>query len=1042
MLGFQIAFDQPWFLLLLGLVPLIWIFSYRSLAGLGRYRRIFALLLRTAVLVLMTLALAGVQLQRVSDRVTVLYLLDQSESIPKLTREAMLQYVMRDVQQHRRTGDLQSAAEDKAGVIIFGREATIEMPPFADNIRTVGALEGLFELRTDATNIESALKLAQASFPEDSAKRIVIVTDGNENVGDAITSARTLADNGIGIDVVPIRLGSQTEVAVEKISLPSDIRLGQPLDARVIVQNYTQPTKNNPSGDVKGKLRITRRHGQQEDLLGEEDVTLESGKNVFNFQHQIDLPAGYTYRADFVPDEATQDTITQNNTSTAFTHVRGKGRVLLIEDWEHPRDFDFLAEALGKMEIEVDVMPSDRLFSSLAELQAYDCIVLANVPRASGGGENTTQEATNFTDEQIQMLVRNTEQFGCGLVMIGGPASFGAGGWANTDLEKAMPVDFQIKNSKVRAVGALAMMMHASEMAQGNHWQKVIGQEAIKVLGPSDYCGTIHWDDFTGKENWLWKDSNGRGLARVGDTQNQKRMLGRLSRMTPGDMPQFDPAMQMTLKEMIPNPASVKHVIIISDGDPSPPSAATLAGFKKAQIKITTVAVGTHGPPGSTPLQNIANATGGKYYVVTNPKALPRIFQIEARRVARPLVFEDAGGMTPSVVDRSHEILQNIDGDLPPFKGFVLTTVKENPLVEVLVRSPKPGSPENSTILAGWQYGAGKTVAFTSDAGQRWTADWKSWDNYGKFYSQMVRWAMRPVNESGKFTVATDVKDGKVRVVVTALDNDDEFLNFLEMSGSGTGPDLKSLEMPIRQEAPGRYVGEFPVDKAGSYLLAISTGKGNAPLLAGVTVPYSAEFRERETNTPLLTTLAKMQPKGGQPGEVIPGELKKGSVDEMVSAVDTFRRTLPKAISSQDVWPLFLLISAGLFLGDIFVRRVQVNFYWIPAAFAALRNRLLGRPQEQEDNTRIERLRSRKAAIANQIDERRAASRFEEQYAPSADAPQRDLSDVLDEAAAGGGSPEAQRPKSPQQTPTASEQDSYTERLLAAKRRAMKDRNN
>ena len=91
-------------------------------------------------------------------------------------------------------------------MIVFGREATIEHPPFADEIRSVGMLESLFELRTDATNIASALKLAQASFPEDTAKRIVIVTDGNENLGDARTIARTLADDGIGIDVVPIEL--------------------------------------------------------------------------------------------------------------------------------------------------------------------------------------------------------------------------------------------------------------------------------------------------------------------------------------------------------------------------------------------------------------------------------------------------------------------------------------------------------------------------------------------------------------------------------------------------------------------------------------------------------------------------------------------------------------------------------------------------------------------------------------------------------------------------------------------------------------------
>src|SRR5687767_32789 len=237
MWGLTIAFDQPWWLLLLLLVPLLWIFSFKSLSGLGPNRRIFALLFRTAVFTLLVLALAGIQLQKISDRVTVMYLLDQSESIPKPVREAMLEYVMEDVKAHRRAGDFQSATEDKAGIIIFGREATIEYPPFADEIRAAGVLESLYELRTDATNISSAMKLAQASFPEDSAKRIVLVTDGNENVGDARTIARTLADAGIGIDVVPIRLASQSEIAVEKVALPSDIRRGQPMEARVVVEN-------------------------------------------------------------------------------------------------------------------------------------------------------------------------------------------------------------------------------------------------------------------------------------------------------------------------------------------------------------------------------------------------------------------------------------------------------------------------------------------------------------------------------------------------------------------------------------------------------------------------------------------------------------------------------------------------------------------------------------------------------------------------------------------------------------------------------------
>src|SRR5437763_17148178 len=113
------------------------------------------------------------------------------------------------------------------------------------------------------------MKLAQPSFPEDSAKRIVVVTDGNENLGDARTVARTLADAGIGIDVVPIVLDSQSEVAVEKIALPPDIRRGQPIEARVVIENYTKPNRDNPTGEVSGRLRVTRRYGNPDEPLGD-----------------------------------------------------------------------------------------------------------------------------------------------------------------------------------------------------------------------------------------------------------------------------------------------------------------------------------------------------------------------------------------------------------------------------------------------------------------------------------------------------------------------------------------------------------------------------------------------------------------------------------------------------------------------------------------------------------------------------------------------------------------------------------------------------
>ena len=38
------------------------------------------------------------------------------------------------------------------------------------------------------------------------------------------------------------------------------------------------------------------------------------------------------------------------------------------------------------------------------------------------------------------------------------------------------------------------MVMHASEIPEGNYWQKVVAQEALKTLSSYDYAGMLHWE--------------------------------------------------------------------------------------------------------------------------------------------------------------------------------------------------------------------------------------------------------------------------------------------------------------------------------------------------------------------------------------------------------------------------------------------------------------------------------------------------------------------------------------------------------------------
>src|SRR4051794_25870733 len=696
----MLVFNSPWYLLLLLLLPAMWWFSFHSLSGLGRWRRMLALGLRTLVMLLIVAALAEMQYQRTSDRLTVIYLLDQSLSIPEARRGAMIAYVNASIRDQR-----QAEKDDKAGVIVFGKNAEVEVPPVDFNIQLGRKVESLLD--REFTNLSGAMQRAMAMFPHDSAKRIVLVTDGNQNIGDALQEARAIADAGVSIDVMPVPLDELSDVAVETFALPPDIRRNQPFEARVVVNNTSTDAKG-AGKSVKGRIKIVRKAGQHEETLVDEPHEIKPGKTVFPFRQEIDQADFYTYEARFTPDNPADDAVAQNNLATAFTHVQGKGLVLMIENWEIPGEFEHLVERLRSEGLEVAVEPSNRLFTSLPELQRYDTVVLADVPRASG---DDASSVSSFSDEQIKMLVRNTEELGCGLIMLGGPNSFGAGGWTNTELEKAMPVDFQIKSAKVVPVGALVLNMHASEIPQANYWQKIIAEEAVKALGPRDYCGLVY---FGNSDQWLWNLTKG-GMLRVGP--NRGMMLAKIDKMQIGDMPNFEPSLAKAAAGLEGcTDAAVKHMILASDGDPGAPTLATINRLKKDSVTVTTVAVGAHGPAGSQTLQDIATKTGGKYYIVNNAKALPKIFQREARRVARPLVYEPSPPVSPQI-QSTHEIVQGLDKTLPPISGFVLTTVKENSLVDVISRSPLPGEPENSTVMASWTFGLGKAVAFTTDAG-------------------------------------------------------------------------------------------------------------------------------------------------------------------------------------------------------------------------------------------------------------------------------------------------------------------------------------
>jgi uncharacterized membrane protein len=1008
MFPYRIAFAAPWYLAILAAVPLLWILSYRRLAGLGKVRRIIALAMRSFLLALLALALAEPQLLRVSDRLTVIYLLDQSASIPVARRKGMVEYVKAEVRQHR-------GANDRAAVIVFGGNAAIEVPPLGEDFRLPVSAESAID--PECTNIAAAMKLAHAAFTENSSKRIVIVSDGNQNQGDAVVEARALAAAGVGIDVVPVRYHSRAEIAVERVMLPGDVHLGQPFDLRVVVSNTRDPIPVDPESDerndVRARLVISQIVDDRPVVVSDQHVPLKQGKNVFYIRQTIESPAFYTYEARILPDRPEDDALPQNNRAAAFTHVRGKGQVLLIEDAEHPGEHGLLVERLRRQGLEVTVRNTASLFSSLAELQPYDTVVLANVPR-------TSDEQVSFTDEQIDMLVRNTQQLGAGLVMLGGPNSFGAGGWAGTELEKAMPVDFQIRNAEVVPRGALVMVIDKSGSMAGPKIAacKAAAIAAAKVLGPHDFIGVVAFDVAA---SWIVP------IREVGDAAKVVRQIEQLggdggTNMMPGMTEGYQALNRVN--------APLKHMIVLTDGLTGgtgyPEFAARI--HRDSNITVSCLAVGDDADKAL--MQAIAAAGGGNSYNVNSPRAIPRIFQHEAMRVARPLIYESETGMTLQK-ESAHEMLNGIGG-LPPITGFVLTHRKDNPLAEVFLQAPKPAAAENRAILAGWTYGLGRVVALTTDDGGRWTKAWPGQAVYDRFFGQIVRWSMRPAGDEGKFITTFEPRDGRMQVVVNALNKNDEFLNFLSMTGSVVGPDLKKpLPLEIEQSGPGRYVGSFPAKVAGSYFISIDTGRSTAAVRAGVEVPYSDEFRDRDANEALLRQLAATAPKGGVPGTVI--EESPRDPGPGLLAVDTFRHDLPVVHAMREIWHWMLLAASCLLLGDTFIRRVHVHFAWLTPLAARCRDFFLRRHPQPAQMPYIERLQSRKAEVAGQLEQLRGARRFE----PSSDAiVQAEPSAGPAAEASGAAAPLAQATLSPDEPP----EESYTERLLRAKKKALEER--
>jgi hypothetical protein len=1083
----EMRIKSPWWLLLLAVIPFVVLLGARRL-NRQEVRPWLALGLRVLGIAALALALAEPFFSQATRAMTVLFVVDRSLSIPEEPEEDPNQPGVRidkrservrkfinDSVQMRGTGH----ERDQAGLIVFGRSPLLDLQPSDAprfNLQKLPAIDdGTY------TDIQAALRLALASFPEGTARRIVLISDGNENLGDAREEARLAKTLGVQIDVLPLGSGkrNENEVLVERVDAPPIIEQGARVPIRVLVRSHnpnvvigrltlrqitdkegtvtivlgkqgelgvdvkaveagepppekatrgvriTAVTRGSPAGRaglepgeeithldgaaindpvdlntalLKKKagqaIKLTMRRNPVRVVAVKDPVRLIKGLNPFSFDRPLtDEQRSYTYEAEFQPlrvvDEKGRKLLdglpgdrVENNRASAHVVARGQGRVLLLEGeaGQHRELVEKLVEA-GKGRFKVIAEPATILGNyrerdKLAVfLSNFDCVILANVP------------AELIPPDQQEVIRSNTHDQGCGLVMIGGPESYGAGGWQNLPVEQALPVDAEIKSLKVQGKGGLVLIMHACEMADGNRWERKIARLAADRLGPADEIGVLEWG-FTGFK-WVIP------MMEVGP--NKQRIVSAIDKMVPSDMPDFDPALKLAHTALTDKKKdfAVKHIIIISDGDPQQNDKKLLKQIRDDKITIACVGVATHGGITDANFASIASKhKNGKprFYKVDDPKKLPAIYIKETRLVSQSFVHKVE--FMPRLVYRSGPT-QKLP-DLLPLRGYVRTTPKNSPLVEVPIVTPKFADTE-FPILAHWHYGLGKSVAFTSDAGRPefWSQAWLRPPDgregiFAGFWEQVVGWALRPV-ESGRLVMNTEYRDGKIKVVVEARTQDGKPDTSLRLRGGLTTPGGKLGEAGKKQELrfvqknSGMYEAEVKADEAGSYFLnaqatrvrKIKTpdGKereieeGTDSVRSGVTLPYSPEFTDLESNTPLLEEIARMT--GGKEyvddSDLLTEEAKKGSVFR--SPVERSRFSLPF-----HYW--LLLLAATLLLLDVAVRRLafspeetaaQAKYVW-----ARLRGFPVPPPVQREA---VLRLRARPGVLTTAGD--RGTRRFE-----------------------------------------------------------------
>ncbi len=870
-------FTTPILLLLLILLPIIFVLG-KPVRGPARRREISALGLRVIIVLCVILALAGLEIARASDQLAVVFLLDDSDSMSSEAKGLAFDYARQAIHD--------MGPDDQAAVVVFGGDALVEraMSPS----RELGALTSIPD--TGQTNLADAIRLGLALYPPGAARRMIILSDGAQTIGDAEEAARFAAASGVEIVTLPFVMQPGAEALIAAVETPARLRTGERFDLRVSI-DATQA--------MSTRLRVLA-NGQ---AVHEASYRLNKGHQTISIPLTATDPGFTRFTVQIDPQ---QDRLYQNNELAATAQVLGEPQILVVSlpagtalpnNETRPDEAAQLIRALQAANFNIETARPAQLPSDAATLSNYASVVLVDVP------------ARELSTRQMETLRSYVRDLGGGLVAIGGPTSYGVGGYYKTPIEDALPVEMQIKDQQRRPQLAMVFIIdHSGSMGEtsGGVTKLDLAKEAaarsVELLMPNDRVGVIAFDDVAGWVVPLGELSdpaevtNRIGTIRVGGGTDIYAGVLAMSKVLPGDS------------------AQVKHVILLTDGGADPTGIPELVKklHDEDNITLTTVGVGRDAAPF---LPHLAELGGGRYHFAADPGSIPSIFTEETTLASRSYIEEHQFFPKQAA---SSPLLNGIT-EAPPLYGYVATSPKAAAQM-ILV------SDQSDPVLAASQYGLGKAVAFTSDATGRWAREWIDWEKFPQFWGQVVRYTIGDPNASA-LSVSVNQQGAAARVVVDARTANGDYLNGCTLNGNIVAPDGSTQPIALQQTAPGRYEGSFQPRDQGAYVIGVSGQSANGEVVnerAGWVLSYSPEYRNLESDPDALYQLAL-----AAHGQVATGDPADAVVHTPAG------RSAP--LATRPVWPWLLLIAALLLPFDVGVRRLAIDRRDVQKAWQAIR---------------------------------------------------------------------------------------------------------